>query len=222
MLNGVNDLQSLLGPPPRKENTGSNNLEQDDFFTLMIAQLSNQDPTKPQDGTEFLSQLAQFGTVNGISELQESFNLLASSLGSNQALMAAGMIDREVLVPSSTGYLENEGTLEGRVDMPYAASDVTVRITDQGGALIRTLNLGSRSGGPVEFNWDGRNDLGQPMVPGRYNVEIQATVAGENYALQPMIRSRVESVALGGYGGDTLVTLAGLGQVSLNDIREIG
>ena len=41
----------------------SNIVNKDDFFKLLIAQLKNQDPTKPVDATTFTAQLAQFSSL---------------------------------------------------------------------------------------------------------------------------------------------------------------
>ena len=76
-------------------------LGQDEFLELMMTQLQNQDPLNPAESGEFLSQIAQFGTVNGITELQQSFSTLASSLQSNQALQASTMVGRSVLVENN-------------------------------------------------------------------------------------------------------------------------
>lgn len=60
------------------------------------------------------------------------------------------------------------------------------------------------------------------MAAGRYGIEVDAQVGGSSMALPALIAARVERVALGGLGGDTMLTLAGLGQVSLRDVQEIG
>ena len=52
-------------------------LGQADFIELLVAQIKNQDPTKPLDPSQFMNQLAQFSTVNGIQELKSSFDSLA-------------------------------------------------------------------------------------------------------------------------------------------------
>jgi flagellar basal-body rod modification protein FlgD len=79
--NSTNSLAAATGqtndpiaPPPKQ------NLGQDDFFKLMIAQMKNQDPTKPLDGQQYLGQLAQFSTLKSIQELQVSFDKLAREL----------------------------------------------------------------------------------------------------------------------------------------------
>ena len=59
-------LQSSLinttdpAPPPRSPDQFAN---KDTFLTLLVAQLKNQDPLKPMDGSAFVAQLAQFSTL---------------------------------------------------------------------------------------------------------------------------------------------------------------
>ena len=65
---------SEITPPPKQT------LGQDDFFKLMLAQMKNQDPTKPLDCQQYLGQLAQFSTLKSIQELQVSFDKLAEEL----------------------------------------------------------------------------------------------------------------------------------------------
>ena len=97
--------------PPKDGDEGE--LGQEEFLRLMITQLENQDPFKPLESGEFLGQLAQFGTVSGLAELQTSFEGLASSLVSNQALQAAGLIGQSVLAEGGTGHYEAGQPLRG-------------------------------------------------------------------------------------------------------------
>ena len=87
---GLNQPDKL----PRKR------LGQKDFLRLMVAQVKNQDPMQPQANGEFLSQLAQFSTNDGVTKMQESLQQMASSLQSNQALQASALVGRKVLVNS--------------------------------------------------------------------------------------------------------------------------
>ena len=66
---------------------------------LMLTQFRNQDPLKPQDPAEFLTQLAQVSSVTGISEMNKSIATLADSLYAGQALQAASVVGRNVLAP---------------------------------------------------------------------------------------------------------------------------
>ena len=90
-VSATNPFDALgLGATAAAKKKSSTELGQQDFLSLMTAQLKNQDPTKPLDNNEFMSQMAQFSTVSGISDLNKSFATFASSLYSNQSLQAAG------------------------------------------------------------------------------------------------------------------------------------
>lgn len=222
MLTGINDLTSILGPQRQRiGEDGDQELGQEEYFALMVAQLRNQDPTKPQDGAEYLTQIAQFGTVNGIQELQDSFSELASSLNGNQALSASSLLDRSVLLPGGFGYLAEGEVMSGQVELPASSNGVRVEITDESGRSIRVINMGLQNAGSNEFQWDGLDDNGDPVPSGRYNVRAQASFGGEPEAVEVLVAGRVESVSFGGYAGQTVVTVAGLGPVGLTDVRGI-
>ncbi|MFK7955616.1 MAG: flagellar hook assembly protein FlgD [Lysobacterales bacterium] len=222
MLTGVNDLTNILGPQrPRTIGDGDQELGQEEYFALMVAQLRNQDPTKPQDGAEYLTQIAQFGTVNGIQELENSFGQLASAINGNQALAASNLIDREVLLPGGFGHLIEGEPLTGQVDLPQSSSGVRIEIKDENNRLVRVLNIGQQNAGGNEFSWDGLDSNGNPAPTGRYNITAEAVYGEENFAVEVLVAGRVESVSLGGFAGQTVLTVAGLGQVGLSDVRGI-
>ena len=93
-------------------------LGQAEFLELMIAQLKNQDPFKAMDPSQFLGQLAQFGTVSGIQEMQAAFGTLSDAMRSSQVLDGSAMIGREVLVASEDVTLQAEGAVRGALDVP--------------------------------------------------------------------------------------------------------
>ena len=75
-INGINNsTQSIDGASKSSSGVSSKNgsLGQEDFMKLLVAQLSYQDPLEPQENGEFIAQMAQFGTVSGVQELQKSF-----------------------------------------------------------------------------------------------------------------------------------------------------
>ena len=82
-ISDISQLQAATATPAAA-NPGAK-LGQDAFLKLMTTQLKNQDPFEPMDNGEFLSQIAQFGTVTGIDDLKETFGDFANSMKSNQA-----------------------------------------------------------------------------------------------------------------------------------------
>ena len=99
-LNNPNDSASIfeaLNPTRAAEKGKAGSAEEmgsEEFLQLMIAQLENQDPTKPMDQMAFMRQLAQFTQVSGIQELNESFSGLTETLTGQQALQASQMVGR--------------------------------------------------------------------------------------------------------------------------------
>jgi flagellar basal-body rod modification protein FlgD len=202
---------------PKKASLG-----QDQFLKLMTAQMTHQDPTKPMQNGEFLSQMAQFGTVSGIQDLQQSFKDFAASISSNQTLQAASLVGRTVSAPSEQGLLAAGGEIKGTVDLPASSSNVNLKILDPiTGDVIGTKSLGTQSVGPVSFVWDGTNDKGNLAHPGVYKVQVEASIDGINTVLQPDIQSRVESVSMDSAKNSLQVNLVGLGAVNFNQIKQI-
>ena len=214
-------LEHLALQSSGQNKKAGNDLGQSDFLELMLTQIKHQDPLNPAEGGEFLSQLAQFGTVNGITQLQSAFNALASSLQSSQALQASTMVGRSVLVSGNTGVLEDGGKLSGAVDMPVSAADLSVLIHDSAGQLVRKLNLGTQPAGLTRFEWDGLNESGNPVPSGSYRIIAQASAGNEVVTQRTLIQGKVDSVTLARNGGDTLLNLHDLGTVLINDVREI-
>jgi flagellar basal-body rod modification protein FlgD len=197
-------------------------LGQDEFLKLMTTQMTHQDPTKPMDNAQFLSQMAQFGTVSGIQDLQQSFKDFSASISSDQALQAAGLVGRSVSVSSDQGVLTAGGDVKGTVDLPASSSNVNLKILDSvTGDVIKTQSLGEHSAGSMAFSWNGTNDSGNFASPGVYKVQLETNVDGVNTILKPDIQSRVESVSMGSGNKGVQVNLSGLGAVNFNQIKQI-
>lgn len=218
-VSSASDLFSQLGLaaalPAKKQQLG-----QDDFLRLMTEQLKNQDPLKPMDSTAFLGQLAQFSTVSGIQSLNTSFGSLSSSMNSNQALQAAGLVGERVLVPSDTGTLGATGSLDGAVDVPTGAGSVAVDVVDAAGTTLRTIDLGAQPQGLAHFSWDGTLAGGARAPAGGYALRAHANVGGKVQSLSALAVGRVDSVTLNGTDG-LVLNLAGMSPVAFNQVRQI-
>ena len=212
--NTLSDLGlGLQAPTKAKDQLG-----QQDFLKLLTTQLTNQDPTKPLDSSAFLGQIAQFSTVSGIQDLQKSFTALSSSLTSSQSLQAAGLVGHGVLFPSSTGYLESRGSLNGGVEVP-ASGQLVVEITDASGAVVRRLDYGTQPAGTSYFSWDGKDGSGTTMAAGSYGIKATVVQNGTSQSASTLAAGVVNSVSLGANG--LSLNLAGLGPVAFSNVRQI-
>ena len=221
---GDSGLTGLLGGTSSgaaAENTATQNmLNQQDFFSLMIAQFQNQDPFKPMESGEFLGQIAQFSTVDGIHSLNTAFGDLQTQLTSDQALQASALIDRDVLIPTSTVRYDGTGEVSGRVDVPLGADRVTVEVVDGSGQTVRSYSAaGAALDAQFEFSWDGRDAEGNAMPAADYTVRVRAGQGDAEVALVPELAGRVSAVRMDASG--LLLEVAGFGDVPFSSISRI-
>jgi flagellar basal-body rod modification protein FlgD len=212
------DLSSLgLGVPAATKKT---DLGQTDFLNLMMTELKNQDPTKPMDSGAFLGQLAQFGTVSGLQDLQTKFDTLSSSLVSNQALQAATLVGKSALVESPKATLYPGNSVYGALDIPAATSGATVEIRDASNQIVAHVELGAQPTGLANFQWDGTTDSGAQAAPGVYQMVGSYLDGTKSTAATTLVYAPVDSVVLGKDGFTVDVT--GVGEVPFSQVREIG
>ena len=85
----------------------SNELGKDDFLKLLIAQLQNQDPTSPMEDTQFISQMAQFSSLEQMTNMSTSFSRLASLMNSQEAYSTLGKtVELNVGETTTSGVVE--------------------------------------------------------------------------------------------------------------------
>jgi flagellar basal-body rod modification protein FlgD len=219
-LNGT--AKSGTGTTPTSGTGVAGNANQLDYLNLMMEQLKNQDPTKPMDSAAISSQLAQLGTVNGITQLNNSFNSLSGQLVSNQALQASSLLGRNVLVNGSSAPLSAGGSIAGAVSVPSAAKNVTLQVVDAAGTVVRTLPLGDAGAGNLPFSWNGVTDAGATAAPGTYRIAATASVGGTGAQLGTLVQGQVASITLNGAtAGGLLLHVNGVGDVPLGAVQQI-
>ena len=82
-------------------------LGKDDFLKLLITQLSNQDPTSPMDNTQFIAQMAQFSSLEQMTNMNQEFGKLNNMLVSSQAVGTIGKtVDVDVGGVKTTGTVD--------------------------------------------------------------------------------------------------------------------
>ena len=87
--------------------TASQQLGKDDFLKLLITQLSNLDPTNPMEDTQFIAQMAQFSSLEQMTNMNESFNKMAAMINSSQAAATIGRtVDIDIGDTTARGVVE--------------------------------------------------------------------------------------------------------------------
>ncbi|HET8707319.1 MAG TPA: flagellar hook assembly protein FlgD [Pseudomonadales bacterium] len=216
-LNGKTSDTSSKSSSSTKDTNAANKNE---FLQLMIAQLKNQDPLSPQDGTAFLSQLAQFSQVDGIQQLNTTMSDMASSYRSSQALQASALVGRSVQVESGIGDLGATGEMNGTVNVPSSAGAVNVEIIGADGSVLKKLSLGQHGAGDLDFKWDGTTDAGTRAKEGSYSVYASTMIDGKETQLKTYLSSNVDSVTID-KEGSVMLNVANVGTVSLDEVKKI-
>ena len=158
----------------------------DDFLKMLIAQLKNQDPLNPLDGSNFAAQLAQFSSLEQLQNMNTKLETLGTSFSSLNNVQVANLIGNEV---SAKG---NTTTVEGSTNTMYynLPSDVkqgTVKIYNAEGTLMKTFSFGSQKAGTNSLTWNSSN-----VSAGTYTFEVSATdSSGNDVSVTSMVTGKV-------------------------------
>ncbi|PZW44492.1 flagellar hook assembly protein FlgD [Pseudomonas sp. URMO17WK12:I2] len=219
-VDGVGSSSVLDKYQVKQDSTQNKELGKDQFLNLLVAQLNNQNPLEPQGNGEFIAQLAQFSTVEGVEKLNSSMETILSGYQSSQALQASSLVGRKVIVPVDKAVVDTSESFKASAVLPTSSSNVYVNVYDSAGTVVNRINLGEQQAGNVSFIWDGKDSSGNVMKPGTYKFEAQATYGNETKGLYTMLPANVDSVTLG--GNELMLNLAGIGNVPLSQVQVIG
>ena len=221
-INETNPLDALRfkKEEPAAPEKNRTMLDQEDFFALMTQQLAHQDPTKPADNNEMISQMTAFSTTDGISTLNKSFSSFAASMNSSQALQASSLVGRNVLVDNDTVANTEGGSVTGKINTDGLATDVKVSIENANGDLIQSLVIDRVPEGSTPFIWNGMNSDGELAPAGNYTFKVNGVVDGKGTDLEVMTYRKVNSVTLAGADG-IMLNLSDNTKMALKDIVEV-
>lgn len=218
--NSAGDVLSDYRYEPKVTTSGDNELGKNQFMELMIAQMENQNPLEPQDNGQFISQLAEFSSLEEMQKLSGSVQSFATQYQSTQALQASAMVGRTVLVPGTESPMGTDGTISGIIELPESTGALNVNILNGSGELVNSFNMGQQVAGSVPFMWDGTNSDGEYMPNDQYTFKVEANQGGELKQMSTLLSANVNSVSIG-QSGEITLNLSGMGSVPLENVREI-
>jgi flagellar basal-body rod modification protein FlgD len=153
---------------PTSNDNQKDEVGKDEFLKMLIAQLQYQDPLNPLDGTDFTAQLAQFSSLEQLTDMNTNLgNLYTNQVISNR-VSAVNLIGKEITTLGNT--IQIEGT---PVTISYnLAEDVTtgaVNIYGLDGELVKTIAFNNQEAGKNSVEWDC-----QGVADGVYTYEVTA------------------------------------------------
>ena len=217
-LGGIRSTRDIGQAAGAAAASGREELGKTEFMELMVAQFNNQNPLEPTKNEDFIAQLAQFSSLEGIQNLNASVEAMASDMRSTSTMQAAALVGRSVLAPADRAMTDGSG-LAGNIVNDQPNADIVVEITGAGGDLLQRLNLGPKGEGDVRFRWDGTNQAGEQMAAGSYGVRAYAMTGEEPTQLSVELPEVVSSVSFD--SGEATLNLAGGASVRLSEVREL-
>lgn len=219
----------------------SNDLGKDEFLKLMIAQMNNQNPLQPKENGEFIAQLAQFSTVEGIENMSSGLDSLSETYRSSQVLQASTLVGSAVTVEGNQASQLRWGNLiHGSADVPAGMQDLNMMIQDENGQTIEQVSLGYQPAGELGFKWDGINfevngelleidydgfeqDEDGNLIPhaeGSYRFSIAGNYGGEQQALDVATSKQVDSISFD-ENNEVVLNLSDGERIGIKDVRNI-
>lgn len=202
MINSINSTSNAAGASAAGSATSAADM-QNQFLTLLVAQLQNQDPTSPMDNAQMTSQMAQISTVTGIEKLNDTVNSVTGQFAQMQMMQGTSMIGRTVLSEGNSLATTTEGQATAAFDLDSSAANATVTITNGAGALVDTVELSNLDAGRNYFTWDASQYSGDATQL-RYSVQatngdaaIKATTLSANSVISASVSNGQLMLELG-------------------------
>ncbi len=177
MIDNVSAAQANTNAPVYASESKSS-MGKDAFLNLMIAQLKNQNPLEPMDGSDYSAQLAQFSSLEQLQNINQSLNtsidanyLLAQSVNNT---MTAALIGKNAKIAKDTITFDGQKGNDIGYTLPAQASKVEVKIYDEGGRLVKTYKDLDTGKGEYKLSWDFLDDNGRKVNSGEYRFEVKA------------------------------------------------
>lgn len=171
-VSSTNGLTSSADLAAATKQTGTTALGQDAFLKLLTTQMQYQDPLNPMSNEEFVSQLAQFSSLEqlqGIGKDMESLYMV--SVSQNNASMA-NLLGQDAVATSDTIHYSGKDSKELYYDSAGAIQEATVTISDSNGDVVFSGPMGAVAEGEGSWTWNGKTTSGAVAAEGDYTVSI--------------------------------------------------
>jgi flagellar basal-body rod modification protein FlgD len=152
----------------------------DDFLTLLVAQLQNQDPLNPSDSTEFTAQLAQFSSLEQLQNMNDTlgnFEVYQSTLNNIQA---SGFIGKSVTAAGDTLSVQDGNADPIVFELSEDCENVYIKIRDAYGTYVADIEAGPLEAGQHTISWDATDDTDMEVPEGAYTFTVMASDANGN------------------------------------------
>ncbi|MBN1114114.1 MAG: hypothetical protein JXA66_02110 [Oligoflexia bacterium] len=211
---------TATGEPTSTKVKNNDELNKEDFMTLLVAELQNQDPLEPKSNQEFGAQLAQFSQLEQLETMNKNLTKVTSSNEPVMKMYSASLIGKSVVAESKDLDHEKGKTHDISFNLPESAGSVEVKVLDSTDNVVRTIKMNDVDAGLNSAKWDGRGSDGRLLDDGKYRFEVAATdVHGADVKVERGVNGKVVSVDYS--NNDVSLVLENGNKIKLNDIKNI-
>jgi len=170
---GEKELLNLLQQQTQKSDKPKNQLDKNDFLKLFVAGLQHQDPFKPRDSAEMASNLANFNSLEQMMNVNSSIVRLQDIMRESKGVEQLNYLGKQVLTDIARLAVEDGKILNNLTfDVSKNAANVRVKLSDESGKMLKTIDLGPHKPGNYQLEWKATPEDKSPLINGVYQVEV--------------------------------------------------
>ena len=214
-IENVSSYSDVANAP---QSSGSSELGKDAFLNLLVAQLQNQDPLDPQKNEAFVAQLAQFSSVEQLTNANDALGSLYLAMSSMNNASMTQLLGKEVTAYGDTFHYDGEGSQTLAWEASAEAKGATLVVTDDSGKVVYTEDLGAISAGRGSIEWDGSTISGL-AEEGDYTFTVTATGEGAaEVEIQTLVTGEIDGMDFS--SGSPVPSIQGV-DITLGDIINV-
>lgn len=196
-------------------------LDKDGFLKIFTTQLTHQDPLSPMDQKEMTAELAQMGALEQMTNMNSKLDKLAVNPKLQNQMVGVSLLGKEVTTNGTS--VDFNGSSEGvdiPINLPTNGKNVSVRISDTKGQMIRQLEFENLPKGANNIRWDGKKEDDSLIGKGTYNVSVFGKDENmKSFLGETKVKGLVTGVKFS--NGELVLNIDGTKQVLLKDIESL-
>jgi flagellar basal-body rod modification protein FlgD len=148
------------------------------FLTLLTTQLKNQDPTQPTDPTQFVTQLAEFSTVEQLTQSNTTLSSISSSVSGLTLGQYSNLINHSVTAPITSVTVPASGSVSSPLTFNITNAALTnphIAVTNASGAQAASFPVNGTTG---TMTFDGTDGNGNALPAGQYSIALVGAAVG--------------------------------------------
>lgn len=218
VLNKVSD-PGYVDPSKKVRGTGDKEMDKDAFFKLMLAQLKHQDPTNPLKNHEMAAQLAQFSTLEQMSNVNSTLTEMKNGGKPVEQFQALNLIGKQVSGDAARVTRQStDKEHQFMFKLPQDIKTAEVKVMNNKGDVVREYKFNELKAGDNKVMWNGEMQDGRKAPAGEYFFQTEAL---DSQGKKVQVKTEFDGIITGmSFSSEGPVLQVGKQTVRLRDIRQ--